>query len=675
MAQQIRKKFIGDDQVDGSKIKLEQGQSIRIIDSNDEVIDLVKLGESNEVLVKGEEVALKSSLDEEITRAEAAESKLSQDIFTEQIRAEAAESKISQDIFTETELREQADQNLQDNIDNLSNSVFDALDQEALDRQVAISAEQIRAEAAEAGLQSQINNILSNVDPEALDSLTEIVEAFQSADFNLQEAILALGTSAQSALAEEITRATEAEAYLQSQITQEVLDRQAAVSAEQARAEAAEAILQLNIDSEEAARIAADTDLSNRIQPIEDLLDFEKVVVYENNAQVYADAQPGVEDSNLRPGWYYENLSTGQKINWYFFDGINQSNIAKSDFSAYAVVTFDSIASLPILAVYTVATGTNDVMPGFAHSRYIYSNFSATPTVGKKYLIFIGEDPAIHPELPRIQVNLTNSQGDQDPTERVLTVSFGTNSAAAVGNVKLVAEHLGVSSPSFKGNAELKIRTTSISKFEGEKFRAQAAEAELQSKIDTEKNRIDAILLASDADKDSFAEIVSLINSVDTENDSAFASYVLSNDAALAQEISDRQFADNELSNSISSLQSQVDDIDVFSQINRSNLEQEISDRISADSLITSRIEVLESKGFSKGVVIVGEELSFIDLDREYSVLLSVAVGRLMIHEGEDFTVSVVEGKTRLTWIGSLVNPGGEEAIETNDKIFFSGAF
>ena len=37
-----------------------------------------------------------------------------------------------------------------------------------------------------------------------------------------------------------------------------------------------------------------------------------------------------------------------------------------------------------------------------------------------------------------------------------------------------------------------------------------------------ETGRIDAILEASDADKDSFAEIVTLINSVDTENDQAF---------------------------------------------------------------------------------------------------------------------------------------------------------
>ena len=66
----------------------------------------------------------------------------------------------------------------------------------------------------------------------------------------------------------------------------------------------------------------------------------------------------------------------------------------------------------------------------------------------------------------------------------------------------------------------------------------------LQSAIDAEKARIDAILSAADADKDSFAEIVTLINSVDTENDTAFAGYVLSNDAALAQEVSDRTSGD-----------------------------------------------------------------------------------------------------------------------------------
>lgn len=55
----------------------------------------------------------------------------------------------------------------------------------------------------------------------------------------------------------------------------------------------------------------------------------------------------------------------------------------------------------------------------------------------------------------------------------------------------------------------------------------------LQNAIDTEKARIDAILLTADADKDSFAEIVSLINSIDTDNDTAFASFYTASNGRL----------------------------------------------------------------------------------------------------------------------------------------------
>ena len=55
----------------------------------------------------------------------------------------------------------------------------------------------------------------------------------------------------------------------------------------------------------------------------------------------------------------------------------------------------------------------------------------------------------------------------------------------------------------------------------------------VDTSIQTEKGRIDAILASSDADKDSFAEIVTLINSVDTTNDNAFASHYTSSNNRL----------------------------------------------------------------------------------------------------------------------------------------------
>ena len=58
----------------------------------------------------------------------------------------------------------------------------------------------------------------------------------------------------------------------------------------------------------------------------------------------------------------------------------------------------------------------------------------------------------------------------------------------------------------------------------------------LDGRISTEKGRIDAILDASTADADTFAEIVSLVNSIDTTNDNAFAAfYTASNATDVAQ--------------------------------------------------------------------------------------------------------------------------------------------
>ena len=51
------------------------------------------------------------------------------------------------------------------------------------------------------------------------------------------------------------------------------------------------------------------------------------------------------------------------------------------------------------------------------------------------------------------------------------------------------------------------------------------------SALDIEKARIDAILVGAGANADTFAEVVTLINSVDTTNDTAFAGYVTSNNA------------------------------------------------------------------------------------------------------------------------------------------------
>jgi len=104
-----------------------------------------------------------------------------------------------------------------------------------------------------------------------------------------------------------------------------------------------------------------------------------------------------------------------------------------------------------------------------------------------------------------------------------------------------------------------------------------AGDNSLASDISTEKARVDAILLASDADRDSFVEIVSLINSVDTTNDNAFAGYVISNNSALSTEISRATSAEGSLNGALSSEYNRASTVET----NISNaLVLEIADRI-----------------------------------------------------------------------------------------------
>jgi hypothetical protein len=194
-----------------------------------------------------------------------------------------------------------------------------------------------------------------------------------------------------------------------------------------------------------------------------------------------------------------------------------------------------------------------------------------------------------------------------------------------------------------------------------EKNRAEGVEAGLQTQINTEKGRIDAILSASDADKDSFAEIVALINSVDLTNDNALASAILS-----------LQAVDSGLNGRLTTAEGEIDTL-------QSGLAQELIDRASADTALSNRVTALETAppgmiAHKMSPITVGAgELSYIDCEHQAKAMsLHVFVGRLAVHEGVDYTVSVVGGKTRITWAGSLVHPSGVESIELGDRVYIS---
>lgn len=344
----------------------------------------------------------------------------------------------------------------------------------------------------------------------SLDTLKEIVD-FLGADENtvLTDSIIERITKVSTDLAAEVTRAELAEGGLDARLdilegantqvgsvayaVKEEADRAqlaeadllSAINTEANTREQADSDLQGAIDAEAAFRLDGDTLLDGRLDKIETNLRTEIAYVYENNTGVFADAVAGVQDLALRDGWYFKNQSTGQKVNWYFFDG-QAENVTLGDFSSYFVATFDSLVSLPFLAVYTTPTGTGDAASWYKSRKVMVP--TGTPVSGKKYLVYFGTEPEVHPELPRLQmVPATESmRGTLDASERVLTASLGSDSGSAANNVEFVAESVGVFSPLVKRKVEFRIRPSSAKALSDEITARTNADTTLQNNITSE---------------------------------------------------------------------------------------------------------------------------------------------------------------------------------------------
>ena len=117
-----------------------------------------------------------------------------------------------------------------------------------------------------------------------------------------------------------------------------------------------------------------------------------------------------------------------------------------------------------------------------------------------------------------------------------------------------------------------------------------SADTTLDGKITTEKGRIDAILSASQADKDSFAEIVTLINSVDLSNDNALAAAILSINDDIAAEETARIAGDSGLQTSINGVSSDLSALTTRVTAAEADINTEESARAAADTTLQSNI-------------------------------------------------------------------------------------
>ncbi len=430
-------------------------------------------------VLQGRASAIENSLNQEITDRIAS-------VFAERSRAEAAEAALQAGVSA-------IEVALQANIDAEHSARQDAV---LIEQSARIAGDAVTLISANSYTDGKVSALVNSA-PAVLDTLKELADAL-GGDANFAASVAGQIGSVASDLAAEASRAQSSETALAVAIAaeadnraqdmaQEILAREAAQSAlsadiadEMNRAMAVEESLDAKIDDETFNRSEADTILQLNINSLDNRLDVMDIIdntkqisMFENNASVYADAFPGIQDPNNRDGWYFKNLAQGQKVNWYFFDG-QAENVSLGDFSAYAIVTFDSLVSKPHLAVYTIPTGAGDAGSWYK-SRVVYVSDSSA-VAGVKYLMHFGQDPKVHPELPRLSMTTSSSSiGVRANSERVMTAALGSDSGTSANNCQFVAEAVGVYSTNIKRKVSFKIRATSKADLAAEQSSRTAA--------------------------------------------------------------------------------------------------------------------------------------------------------------------------------------------------------
>jgi hypothetical protein len=384
-------------------------------------------------------------------------------------------------------------------------------------------AEQSRAESAEVSLNAKVENVISNVDPAALDSLTEIVGAFQSADGDLNGAITALGSTATAAVDAEASIRLSADESIAANLSSELVDRAAAVSTEEAARISGDVSVALDLSSEIQARIS-DVDAEQaRAESAEASLNTRVYDVFVEFTQA---------DSSIAAA-----LSTeiSNRIN-----DINSVNDARDE----GDISLEEALSAEVVRAESAELSLSNLLGD---------------DVSAEASIRLAADASIASGL---SAELVARASADDSIAANLSTELVERAA---GDAEIASELSSEISRAISVEAELETTNKKQDKALNDAIDAEASlrtagDLSLEVAVSAEQARVDAILLASDADKDSFAEIVTLINSVDTENDTAFASYVLSNDAALEAEEKARVTHDDKLSKEIEDLGSYVDD-------------------------------------------------------------------------------------------------------------------
>jgi hypothetical protein len=179
--------------------------------------------------------------------------------------------------------------------------------------------------------------------------------------------------------------------------------------------------------------------------------------VYSSPA-IYADGRPPASvpltssNTYAQFGWYFKNTVAGYKINWYFPPDTNQT---VGDVLGLYLRLFNcsttSNDNTPFIIIYTKPTGSGDYASWYHSSMVYILDQTITPTINTSYTFFKNvsgtcPNPAHYSSslVNMIQSPVNNPRGTYLPTEQILTIAIGSNSASAVNSVEFIGQSLGL---------------------------------------------------------------------------------------------------------------------------------------------------------------------------------------------------------------------------------------
>jgi hypothetical protein len=502
------------------------------------------------------------------------------DVDAEQARATAAEGVLTSDLATEVadrvfavsseeSARIAGDAQLSSDLSALS-ATFSA----------SMAAEVSRATAAEGVLQSNIDVEKGRIDAiligasASADNFAEIVSLINSVDTTNDQVFAGYVLSNDAALAAEVLRAQSSESALSATFS-------ASMAAEVSRATAAEVKLTSDLSSEVSRATAAEAQLFATFSAAI-ASEFARATSVESAMTATFSASMAAEVSRA--------TSAEAQLTSDLASEVSRATSAEAQLFA----TFSSA----IASEFSRATAAEASLSSDISSLQSYVDTTVDSAISTLTSDLASEETRAIAAEGVLQSNINTEANERVAEDITLQGNIDIEATRAQSAETAIAADLGTETAArIAGDAQLSSDLSSLSAtfsyaLSAEVSRATAAEGVLQSNIDVEKGRIDAILIGASASADNFAEIVTLINSVDTTNDQVFAGYVLSNDAALAAEVSRATASEATLT---SDLSSEVLRATAAEGVLTSNLATEVSRATAAEGVLTSALSAEES--------------------------------------------------------------------------------